>query len=116
MINVDYWLGSILVFSYFAAAWHRGSLVRASILWVCLWVGAGRLAFLTEQGYIRFLASDVYRLNYGKQEEPWVLVLVLCSAGVIFLVAAPVVWFYRAWRNRYEIALSLVLHNDDVSQ
>ena len=103
MTNNDYWLVSILVFFYFIASWRRGPLVKAGTLWLCLWLGAARLAFLTGQGVLRFLATDAYRLNHGKQEEPWVLVLVLCSAGVLYLIVAPVVWFYRGWRSEQKV-------------
>jgi len=102
MTNKDYWLVGVLIFSYFIATWRRRPLVQVGIIWLCLWLGAARLAFLTAKGVTHFLATDAYRLNHGKQEEPWVLVLVLSSAVVLFLIVAPIVWFYREWRSEHK--------------
>ena len=102
MTQWDYGLVGILAFSYFLSTRRRGLLVREGILWACSWVAAVRLAFLTGQGYTRFLATDAYRFNHGKQEEPWVAGLVLCSAGVLLLVVSPVVRFFHQWRTRRE--------------
>ena len=99
MTSADYWLGSILVVVCFLVTWYNKTKVRIATRWFCLWIGAARLGFLTWQGYVHFLGTAAYRLNLGKQEEDWVMVLVLCSAGVIFLTVAPVVWFYREWRD-----------------
>lgn len=101
MTDKDYWLVGILVLSYFATTWRRGPLVRAGILWLCLWLGAARMAVITGQIYTQFLASDAYRLN-NKQEEPWILALVLCSAGIAFLVVVPIIRFHHEWRSRYK--------------
>jgi len=99
MTNEDYWLVGILVFSYLIASWQSKPLARLGILWVCLWVGSARLGFITKQEYMRFVTSEAYRFNQGKEEQLWVMLLVLCSAGVLFMIVAPVVWFYREWRR-----------------
>lgn len=99
MTTDDYSLVGLLACAFFLAKWSNEAKVRAAIRWLCLWIGAARLGILTWQGYVHFFASDAYRLNLGKQEEDWVMALVFCSAGVIFLVMAPIVWYYRNWRN-----------------
>ena len=98
MTTGDFWLAGFLLLFYYGVTWNKTPLVKLSTRWLCLWIAAARLAFLTEQGYFRFLNSSAYKLN-TKQEEPWVLVLVLCSSGVIFMLIAPIVWIYRQWRN-----------------
>ena len=99
MTTNDYWLTGILTLGCVLATWYKEPKARAGIRLLCLWIGAARLGFLTWQGYVHFVGSDAYRLNLGKQEEGWVMALVFCSAGGVLLVVAPLVWYYRAWRN-----------------